>query len=158
LTRRPVRSDVAMTGEITLRGRVLPIGGLKNKALAAYSVGIRNLLAPMENEKDLAEIPPKIRHELNITLVATMDDVIRIALTPAVGADAEPAGPDETRAADASANATDATDMPAQSPNGLPLVASEVSETPTGTATPDDSFAPAPPPDDLGETHDQAPS
>ena len=161
LTRRPVRSDVAMTGEITLRGRVLPIGGLKNKALAAYSVGIRNLLAPAENEKDLAEIPPKIRHELNITLVATMDDVIRIALTPVVGADAEPAGPDDTLAADGPVDTTELPDAPAQSPNGLPLVASEVSETPAGTATsdtPDDSFAPAPPPDDLGETHDQPPS
>ncbi len=83
LTHRPVRNDLAMTGEITLRGRILPIGGLKNKALAAYSVGIRHLLAPAENEKDLAEIPAKIRHDLTITLVATMDDVIRTALLPA---------------------------------------------------------------------------
>ena len=66
LTRRPVRSDLAMTGEITLRGRVLAIGGLKEKALAAHRVGIRNLIVPAENDKDLAEIPAKIRAEINV--------------------------------------------------------------------------------------------
>ncbi|HZC04444.1 MAG TPA: endopeptidase La [Ktedonobacterales bacterium] len=80
LTRRPVRSDLAMTGEITLRGRVLAIGGLKEKALAAHRVGIRQLIVPEENEKDLAEIPPKIRAEMRFTLAETMDDVIRTAL------------------------------------------------------------------------------
>jgi ATP-dependent Lon protease len=84
LTRCPVRSDLAMTGEITLRGRVLPIGGLKDKALAAHRVGIRNLIVPLENAKDLTEIPPKIRAELNVTLVESMDEVIKIALLPAV--------------------------------------------------------------------------
>ncbi|HEU5343088.1 MAG TPA: endopeptidase La [Ktedonobacterales bacterium] len=92
LTRRPVRSDIAMTGEITLRGRVLPIGGLKEKALAAHRVGIRQLIVPEENEKDLAEIPEKIRAEMRFTLAGTMDDVIRTALlerreeTPAASA------------------------------------------------------------------------
>ncbi|MEO7003126.1 MAG: endopeptidase La [Ktedonobacterales bacterium] len=86
LTRRPVRSDLAMTGEITLRGRVLPIGGLKEKTLAAHRVGIRHLLVPAENEKDLAEIPPKIRAEMTITLVETMDQVLPLAL---LAADAE---------------------------------------------------------------------
>jgi ATP-dependent Lon protease len=80
LTRRPVRSDIAMTGEITLRGRVLAIGGLKEKTLAASRVGIRNLIVPAENEKDLAEIPPKIRAGIHFTLAETMDDVIRVAL------------------------------------------------------------------------------
>ncbi|HEY7975634.1 MAG TPA: S16 family serine protease, partial [Ktedonobacterales bacterium] len=80
LTRRPVRSDLAMTGEITLRGRVLPIGGLKEKALAAHRVGIRQLIVPVENEKDLAEIPAKVRAEMRFTLAETMDDVIRVAL------------------------------------------------------------------------------
>ena len=80
LTSRPVRSDLAMTGEITLRGRVLPIGGLKEKALAAHRVGIRNLLVPAENDKDLAEIPAKVRGEMNISLVETMDEVISHAL------------------------------------------------------------------------------
>lgn len=92
LTRRPARSDVAMTGEITLRGRVLAIGGLKEKALAAHRVGIRHLIVPEENEKDLAEIPAKIRSEIHFTLAETMDDVIRTALleqreeAPAAGA------------------------------------------------------------------------
>ncbi|HEX8994556.1 MAG TPA: endopeptidase La [Ktedonobacterales bacterium] len=80
LTRRPVRSDIAMTGEITLRGRVLAIGGLKEKALAAHRVGIRHLIVPEENEKDLTEIPAKIRAEMRFTLAETMDDVIRTAL------------------------------------------------------------------------------
>ncbi len=83
LTQQPIRSDLAMTGEITLRGRVLPIGGLKEKTLAAHRVGIRNLLVPAENAKDLTEIPGKVRSDMNITLVESMDDVIRIALLPA---------------------------------------------------------------------------
>ncbi len=80
LTRRPVRSDLAMTGEITLRGRVLAIGGLKEKAMAAHRVGIRRLLVPTENQKDLADIPAKIRSEMDFTLVDTMDAVISAAL------------------------------------------------------------------------------
>jgi ATP-dependent Lon protease len=95
LTRRPVRSDLAMTGEITLRGRVLAIGGLKEKAMAAHRVGIRNLLVPSENAKDLADIPPKIRGEMQFTLVDSMDRVIEAALLPPLEDDeAEP--PDET--------------------------------------------------------------
>ncbi len=83
LTRRPVRNDLAMTGEITLRGRVFPIGGLKEKALAAHRVGIKNLIVPKDNEKDLAEIPPKIRAEMTIKLVETLDEVLATALLPA---------------------------------------------------------------------------
>ena len=83
LTRRPVRHDLAMTGEITLRGRVLPIGGLKEKALAAHRVGIRTVLIPAENMKDLADIPEKIRQAMTFIPVETMDDVIRHALQPA---------------------------------------------------------------------------
>jgi len=82
LVQRPVRSDLAMTGEITLRGRVLPIGGLKEKVLAAHRVGIREILMPFENRKDLAEIPPKIRHQMQFTLVQSMDEVIDRALVP----------------------------------------------------------------------------
>ena len=82
LTRRPVRNDLAMTGEITLRGRVLGIGGLKEKVLAAHRVGIHSLLVPAENQKDLAEIPPKIRAEMHIIQVDTMDTVIQEALLP----------------------------------------------------------------------------
>ena len=92
LTRRPVRSDLAMTGEITLRGRVLPIGGLKEKALAAHRVGIRNLLVPSENSKDIAEIPAKVRAELTITLVESMDDVVRLALLPKQEVESTPSG------------------------------------------------------------------
>ncbi|HEX9413153.1 MAG TPA: S16 family serine protease, partial [Ktedonobacterales bacterium] len=82
LTRRPVRSDLAMTGEITLRGRVLAIGGLKEKTMAAHRVGIRHLLVPAENQKDLADIPPKIRADIQFTFVDSMDGVLVSALLP----------------------------------------------------------------------------
>jgi len=80
LLKVPVRKDVAMTGEITLRGRVLPIGGLKEKLLAAHRGKIREVLVPKENEKDLKEIPKKILKELHIVLVDHMDDVLKHAL------------------------------------------------------------------------------
>ncbi len=81
LTRIPVKCSVAMTGEITLRGRVLPIGGLKEKLLAALRGGIRTVLIPKDNEKDLEEIPDNVKKGLEIIAVATIDDVIRRALT-----------------------------------------------------------------------------
>ena len=81
LTGVPVRKDVAMTGEVTLRGRVLPIGGLKEKLLAALRGGITTVLIPTENEKDLAEIPSVIREGLKIIPVAHVDEVLRLALT-----------------------------------------------------------------------------
>jgi ATP-dependent Lon protease len=80
LLRLPVRSDLAMTGEITLRGRVLPIGGLKEKILAAHRGGITRVLIPSENEKDLKDIPSKILKAVNVTLVDHMDEVLRRAL------------------------------------------------------------------------------
>jgi ATP-dependent Lon protease len=80
LTNRPVRKDVAMTGEITLRGRVLPIGGLKEKILAAHRGGIKNVLVPRENQKDLEDIPLNIARKVNIELVESMDEVWREAL------------------------------------------------------------------------------
>jgi ATP-dependent Lon protease len=83
LTKRPVRADLAMTGEITLRGRVLPIGGLKEKVLAAHSANIRHLLIPAENKKDLSEIPAKIRQQMTFTIVENMDRVIETALLAA---------------------------------------------------------------------------
>ncbi|MDT8757490.1 endopeptidase La [Sphingomonas psychrotolerans] len=76
-----VRKDVAMTGEVTLRGRVLPIGGLKEKLLAALRGGIKTVLIPQENEKDLAEIPANIREGLEIVPVSHVDEVLRLALT-----------------------------------------------------------------------------
>ncbi|PYK92162.1 MAG: endopeptidase La, partial [Verrucomicrobia bacterium] len=80
LTHIPVRCDVAMTGEITLRGKVLPIGGVKEKVLAAHRVGIRTVLLPKDNEKDLADIPPDIQSTLVIQFVETMDGVLSLAL------------------------------------------------------------------------------
>ncbi len=82
LSKIPVRSDVAMTGEITLRGRVLPIGGLKEKILAAHRALIKTVLVPKDNAKDLKEIPAKILEEVNIELLTHMDDVLRLALAP----------------------------------------------------------------------------
>jgi ATP-dependent Lon protease len=80
LLRIPVRRDVAMTGEVTLRGRVRPIGGLKEKALAAHRGGIRHVLIPRENAKDIPEIPAKIRDEITITPCDHMDQVLQAAL------------------------------------------------------------------------------
>ena len=81
LTKIPVRSDVAMTGEITLRGEVLPIGGLKEKLLAAHRGGITTVLIPDENTKDLAEIPDNIKEKLDIRSVKWIDEVLSVALT-----------------------------------------------------------------------------
>ena len=78
LTSRPVRHDVAMTGEITLRGRVLPVGGIKEKVLAAHRAGAKIVILPHENEKDLAEIPAHILRQLDIRLVQHMDEVLAI--------------------------------------------------------------------------------
>lgn len=80
LTGRPVRKDVAMTGEITLRGRVLPIGGLKEKVLAALRAEITDVIMPRANEKDLSEIPPEIKRKLSFHLVDNMDKVLELAL------------------------------------------------------------------------------
>ncbi|MFB3853511.1 MAG: endopeptidase La [Vicinamibacterales bacterium] len=105
LTRVPTRKDVAMTGEITLRGKVLPIGGVKEKVLAAHRAGVKNIVLPKENEKDLADIPKNVLDVLNVYLVETMDEVLKIALAeplpvplapeaagqPGVGAEADDA-------------------------------------------------------------------
>jgi len=80
LTNIPVRCDLAMTGEITVRGRVLPIGGLKEKVLAAHRQGIYELVLPKDNEKDLPDIPETIRKEMKLRFVTSMDEVLKIAL------------------------------------------------------------------------------
>ncbi|HEY7713153.1 MAG TPA: endopeptidase La [Candidatus Binatia bacterium] len=80
LTKRPVSRDVAMTGEITLRGRVLPIGGLKEKSLAAFRAGIKTIIIPDRNEKDLDEIPKPLRRKLRWLVAKNMSDVLKVAL------------------------------------------------------------------------------
>jgi ATP-dependent Lon protease len=80
LTQIPVRGDVAMTGEITLRGKVLPIGGLKEKLLAAHRHGINEAILPKDNEKDLPELPEQIRKCMKLNFVENMDEVLKIAL------------------------------------------------------------------------------
>jgi ATP-dependent Lon protease len=81
-TSRPVRHDVAMTGEVTLRGKVLPIGGVREKVVAAHRAGIRTVVIPAENEKDLDDIPDRVRDEMSIHPVSHMDQVLEIALAP----------------------------------------------------------------------------
>ena len=80
LTNKPVRSDVAMTGEITLRGLVLPVGGIKEKVLAGMRAGIRTIVLPKKNEKDLEEIPERIRNEMNFKFIQRMDEAIELTL------------------------------------------------------------------------------
>tara|TARA_B100000902_G_C27078205_1_gene797537 strand:- start:389 stop:913 length:525 start_codon:yes stop_codon:yes gene_type:complete len=81
ITNIPIRRDVAMTGEVTLTGQVLPIGGLKEKLLAAHRAGIKEVLIPKENEKDLIDMPKKIIDDIKITSVEYADQVIKLALT-----------------------------------------------------------------------------
>jgi ATP-dependent Lon protease len=80
LSRIPVRRDIAMTGEITLRGKVLPIGGLKEKLLAAHRAGLFEVILPQENEKDVAEVPETLRTAMKLHFVDNMDQVLSIAL------------------------------------------------------------------------------
>jgi ATP-dependent Lon protease len=83
-TERPVRKEVSMTGEITLRGNILPIGGVREKILAAHRAGLKTILLPEKNAKDLVEVPKKVREDLHIIFVHHMDEVIDIALAPAL--------------------------------------------------------------------------
>jgi ATP-dependent Lon protease len=91
LSQRPVRRDLAMTGEVTLRGKVLEIGGVKEKVLAAYRAGLRHLIMPASNEKDLRDVPDEVKKSINFNFVATMDEVLKLALLPAENDDAPPA-------------------------------------------------------------------
>jgi len=92
-----------MTGEITLRGKVLPIGGVKEKVLAAHRLGIRTVLLPKDNEKDLADIPPDIQSTLVIQFVETMDEVLSLALERPLQPSALPAVPEVPTKFDAEA-------------------------------------------------------
>jgi ATP-dependent Lon protease len=82
-SRRPVRSDVAMTGEITLRGKVLPVGGIKEKVLAAHRAGLRTVILPHRNERDVEDVPTEVRDALQFVFVEDAAEVLRQALTPA---------------------------------------------------------------------------
>ena len=87
----PVRADVAMTGEVTLRGRVLPVGGVREKALAALRRGLRKLIIPEANRHDLDELPPELARQLEFSFVHSMDEVLELALTELPGTVHKPA-------------------------------------------------------------------
>jgi len=82
LTRRPIRKEVAMTGEITLRGKVLPVGSIRDKVLAAHRAGSKHIVMPRDNENDLLEVPEEIRRDLEFLLVEHVDEVLNAALHP----------------------------------------------------------------------------
>ncbi|MDB4912559.1 MAG: ATP-dependent protease La [Gemmatimonadetes bacterium] len=90
ISQRPVRRDVAMTGEVTLRGKVLEIGGVKEKVLAAYRAGLRQLIMPKSNEKDLRDVSDDVKKQISFSFVSTMDEVLRLALMPAPSGDSAP--------------------------------------------------------------------
>jgi ATP-dependent Lon protease len=104
ITAIPVRSDVAMTGEITLRGEVLPIGGLKEKLLAAHRGGITTVIIPQQNEKDLAEIPKNIKDKLDIVPVRWIDEVLEYSLRHQPVPQAKGPGEDEKKNKSASSD------------------------------------------------------
>ena len=80
ITKNPVYREIAMTGEVTITGQVLPIGGLKEKLLAAHRAGIKHVIIPKDNEKDLVDIPQKVKEDIKITPVETVDEVLKVAL------------------------------------------------------------------------------
>jgi ATP-dependent Lon protease len=94
LTGIPVRRDVAMTGEITLRGKVLPVGGLSEKIVAAQSAGIKTVIVPEKNAKDIKELPERARKGVEIKMVSSQDEVVKIALGRSVWKERE-SGPHE---------------------------------------------------------------
>jgi ATP-dependent Lon protease len=88
MTRRPVKSTVGMTGEVTLQGRVLPIGGLKQKVLAAHAAGLTEVILPIRNEPDLDDVPADVRAQMTFHPVSSVDEVLMLALEPASTASA----------------------------------------------------------------------
>jgi ATP-dependent Lon protease len=134
LSRRAVRRDVAMTGEVTLRGKALEIGGVKEKVLAAYRAGLREVVLPRSNEKDLRDVPDEVRANMAFSFVVTMDDVFRIALLPAAAIAPEPSAgladhppvEDASRAADGAPHSVPATNGGVRGPVS-PLLPAESS-------------------------------
>jgi ATP-dependent Lon protease len=85
MTDTPIRADVAMTGEVTLSGRVLPVGGIREKALAALNHGVKTVLIPFQNQKDVQDIPEEFRQQLNFVYVEHLDEVLHMALDEKLG-------------------------------------------------------------------------
>ena len=85
MTDTPVRADIAMTGEVTLQGRVLPVGGIKEKALAALLHGVKTVIVPFANQKDVMEIPEEFKKQINFIFVEHLDEVLALALEEKVG-------------------------------------------------------------------------
>jgi ATP-dependent Lon protease len=113
LSRRPIRRDLAMTGEVTLRGKVLEIGGVKEKVLAAYRAGLREVILPKGNEKDLRDVPKEVRENMTFTFAGSMDEVLRLALldAPVPRADQAPHGEEEHDHPGDSSPISDASDL-----------------------------------------------
>jgi ATP-dependent Lon protease len=97
LSGRPVRRDLALTGEVTLRGKVLEVGGVKEKVLAAYRAGLREILLPANNEKDLRDVPEEVRASMAFTFVSSMDEVLHLALLAEADSRAVDLGAPHTR-------------------------------------------------------------
>src|SRR5688572_15012522 len=114
LARRPVRRDLALTGEVTLRGKVLDIGGVKEKVLAAYRAGLREVIMPKGNEKDVRDVPDEVRKKMAFTFASTMDEVLHLALLPA----SAPSGPPADRVELADGPPPSAEDNGAAKPRG----------------------------------------
>jgi ATP-dependent Lon protease len=120
LSRRPVRRDTALTGEVTLRGKVLEIGGVKEKVLAAYRAGLRHVIMPTTNEKDLRDIPDEVREKMAFTFVSTMDEVIHLMLLQPAGpvlADSQPRRSGRKKVAAPAESAEDQTSISAEQPS-----------------------------------------
>jgi ATP-dependent Lon protease len=107
LTERPLRHDIAMTGEITLRGRVLPIGGLKEKLMAAHRMRLKTVFLPKRNEKDLIDVPRNVQRDLELVQVDHLDDILARALAPDEAPAARPKRNLAKRQAEAEASQTD---------------------------------------------------
>jgi ATP-dependent Lon protease len=120
LTERPVRPKLCMTGEITLRGKVLPVGGIKEKVLAAQRFGLKTVILPRRNEADLDDVPETVREKMKFILVDTVDEVMAAALTPAPGEEAQAAAAEQQENAE----------KPAAKPKRAPRKRPEVIETP----------------------------